>query len=52
MYAAERGYHDQNQLTQKKEKERVLAGDSVASSAAAASSFTTASQSPLPSQVH
>jgi hypothetical protein len=52
MYAAERGYHDQNKLTQKKEKERVLAGDSVASSAAAASSFTIASQPPLPSQVH
>jgi hypothetical protein len=51
MYADERD-HDQNKLTQKKEKEHVLAGDSVASSATAASSFTTASQPPLPIQVH
>jgi hypothetical protein len=47
MYADERGYHDQNKLTQKKDKEHVLAGDSVASSAAAASSLTPASQAKL-----
>jgi hypothetical protein len=50
MDADERGNHDQKALTkQKKERELVLAG---ASATVASTSASSASQPPLPSQVH